>query len=101
MYGNAADICMSDQVLSDVLFFTYNRPQNPHSETYSTHLGHSSETCQTRHRHRSETNLKQPCAQPSEHEEYTEKRDLSKDERQVSAKYRTRALLARIYRYVY
>ncbi|VDI27683.1 Hypothetical predicted protein [Mytilus galloprovincialis] len=74
------------------------KPQNPHSETYSTHLGHSSETCQTRHRHRSETNLKQPCAQPSEHEEYTEKRDLSKDERQVSAKYRTRALLARIYR---
>ncbi|XP_063421524.1 uncharacterized protein LOC134706482 [Mytilus trossulus] len=74
------------------------KPQNPHSETYSTHLGHSSETCQSRHRHRSETNLKQPCAQPSEHEEYTEKRDLSKDERQVSAKYRTKALLARIYR---
>ncbi|CAG2252009.1 MAP3K14 [Mytilus edulis] len=71
------------------------KPQNPHSQTYSTHLGHSSETC--RHRHRSETNLKQPCAQPSEHEEYTEKRDLSKDERQVPAKYRTKDL-ARIYR---
>ncbi|XP_052095951.1 uncharacterized protein LOC127731125 [Mytilus californianus] len=74
----------------------FPKPQQPVSETYSTH--HCQLTYHTRHRHRSETNVKQTCAQPMEHEEYSEKRDLSKDERQGFGDLKTKALIKGMYR---